>query len=45
MTKPIKGICRPSHPGAILRELVLPGAGLSAGEFADALGVPRHRRG
>ena len=32
---------RPTHPGAILREDVLPGAGLSQGQFASLLGVSR----
>ena len=29
---------RPTHPGAVLREDVLPELGLSRGEFAEALG-------
>lgn len=32
---------RPTHPGAILREDVLPELGLSQGELADRLGVSR----
>lgn len=32
---------RPTHPGEILREDVLPGTGLSQGEFARLLGVSR----
>ncbi|MBA3713392.1 MAG: HigA family addiction module antidote protein [Pyrinomonadaceae bacterium] len=32
---------RPTHPGEILREDVLPAAGLSQGEFAAVLGVSR----
>jgi len=32
---------RPTHPGEILREDVLPATGLSQGEFANALGVSR----
>ena len=32
---------RPTHPGAVLREDVLPGLGLSQGEFAEALGMSR----
>ena len=31
----------PTHPGAILREDVLPGTGLSRAEFARRLGVSR----
>jgi addiction module HigA family antidote len=33
--------CRPTHPGEILREDVLPSAGLTQGEFANLLGVSR----
>lgn len=33
---------RPSHPGAILREIFLPAAHLSQGDLAKRLGVPRH---
>lgn len=32
---------RPTHPGAILREDVLPGLGMTQKEFADRLGVSR----
>lgn len=32
---------RPTHPGEILREDVLPATGLSQGEFAEVLGVSR----
>ncbi len=32
---------RPTHPGAILREDVLPELALTQGEFADRLGVSR----
>jgi addiction module HigA family antidote len=32
---------RPTHPGEILREDVMPNIGLSQGEFADLLGVSR----
>jgi addiction module HigA family antidote len=32
---------RPTHPGAILREDVLPGTGLTQGQFARLLGVSR----
>ena len=32
---------RPTHPGEILREDVLPGAGLTQGELARVLGVSR----
>ena|SRR2546421_5087480 len=32
---------RPTHPGAILREDVLPATGLTQGEFARSLGVSR----
>ena len=32
---------RPTHPGEILREDVLPGTGLSQGEFARLIGVSR----
>jgi addiction module HigA family antidote len=32
---------RPTHPGEILREDVLPETGLSQGEFASLLGVSR----
>jgi addiction module HigA family antidote len=32
---------RPTHPGAILREDVLPELGITQGEFADRLGVSR----
>lgn len=32
---------RPTHPGAILREDVLPALGMSQGEFASRLGVSR----
>lgn len=31
----------PTHPGAILREFVLPELGITQGEFADRLGVSR----
>ncbi len=31
----------PSHPGALLREVVLPEMGITQGEFADWLGVSR----
>lgn len=32
---------RPTHPGAILREDVLPAIGITQGEFAARLGVSR----
>jgi len=32
---------KPTHPGAILREDVLPDLGITQGEFADRLGVSR----
>ena len=32
---------RPTHPGEILREDVLPSLGITQGAFADALGVSR----
>ena len=32
---------KPTHPGAILREDVLPELGITQGEFADRLGVSR----
>jgi len=32
---------KPTHPGAILREDVLPELGITQGEFADLLGVSR----
>jgi addiction module HigA family antidote len=32
---------RPTHPGAILREDVLPATGLTQGQFAEVLGVSR----
>jgi addiction module HigA family antidote len=31
----------PSHPGALLRDVVLPELGITQGEFADKLGVSR----
>ena len=31
----------PSHPGALLREVVLPELGITQGELADRLGVSR----
>jgi addiction module HigA family antidote len=31
----------PSHPDALLREVVLPELGITQGEFADRLGVSR----
>lgn len=31
----------PTHPGALLREVVLPEMGITQGEFADRLGVSR----
>lgn len=31
----------PTHPGALLREVVLPELGISQGEFAERLGVSR----
>ena len=31
----------PSHPCALLREVVLPGLAITHGEFADSLGVSR----
>jgi len=31
----------PSHPGTLLREVVLPELGITQGEFADLLGVSR----
>jgi addiction module HigA family antidote len=38
---PIERKRRPTHPGEILREEVLPGTGLTQGEFARLLGVSR----
>jgi antitoxin HigA-1 len=38
---PIKRNRRPTHPGAILREDILPEINLSADELADALGISR----
>lgn len=38
---PLEQRRRPSHPGAILRELYLPPTGLTQGEFADKIGVSR----
>lgn len=32
---------RPTHPGEVLREDVLPGLGLTQGQFAELLGVSR----
>ncbi|MCC6744622.1 MAG: HigA family addiction module antidote protein [Acidobacteria bacterium] len=32
---------RPTHPGEIIREDVLPGLGVSQGDFAEMLGVSR----
>ncbi|GAB4156544.1 MAG: HigA family addiction module antitoxin [Sphingomonadales bacterium] len=32
---------RPTHPGAVLREDVLPALGLTQGQFANRLGVSR----
>jgi addiction module HigA family antidote len=32
---------RPTHPGEVLREDVLPGTGLTQGEFARLIGVSR----
>jgi antitoxin HigA-1 len=31
----------PTHPGTLLREVVLPELGITQGEFADQLGVSR----
>ena len=31
----------PSHPGALLRDVVLPELGITQGDFADKLGVSR----
>lgn len=31
----------PTHPGALLREVVLPELGITQGEFAERLGVSR----
>lgn len=31
----------PTHPGALLRDVILPDLGLTQGEFADRLGVSR----
>jgi len=31
----------PTHPGALLREVVLPELGITQGEFVDRLGVSR----
>lgn len=33
---------RPTHPGELLREEVLPAAGISQTELAERLGVSRH---
>ena len=33
--------CAPTHPGALLREVVLPELRITQGEFADRLGVSR----
>ena len=32
---------RPTHPGEVLREIVLPETGMTQGEFANRLGVSR----
>lgn len=32
---------RPTHPGEVLREDVLPGLGVTQGQFAEMLGVSR----
>src|SRR2546427_2996729 len=32
---------RPTHPGEVLREIVLPETGMTQGEFAKRLGVSR----
>lgn len=32
---------RPSHPGALLREIILPEIGITQAELADRLGVSR----
>ena len=37
----VKIKCRPTHPGAILREDALPAIGLTQSEFAEALGISR----
>ncbi len=31
----------PSHPGALLRDVVMPELGITQGEFADRMGVSR----
>jgi antitoxin HigA-1 len=36
---------RPTHPGAMLREIVLPEIGMNQGEFAAWLGVSCHATG
>lgn len=33
---------RPTHPGAVLREIVMPGAGINQMTLAKALGVSRY---
>ena len=38
---PLEQRRRPSHPGAILRELYLPTTGLTPSEFSDKIGVSR----
>lgn len=40
MPTTIQGL-RPIHPGEVLREDVIPGAGLSKSAFADKLGISR----
>ena len=31
--------CAPTHPGVLLREVVLPELAITQGEFADRLGI------
>lgn len=41
MKSPRSKTRKPTHPGAFLREDVLPELGITQGEFADKLGVSR----
>lgn len=43
MTKTLKRAMPPVHPGALLREDVLPALGRSKTEIADALGISRNQ--
>ena len=41
MTTPLNAGLEPMHPGELLREIVLPGTGLSKAEVARRLGISR----